>query len=503
MKKNRLVFFILFFVQFILFSQDEKEYEQLKLQLNREKDLTVKNYSPLVNADIAMSTPGYLVTAGDVYSLVYAMGGKIVNVNLIVDISYNVKILNLATINVNGLTFSQFKRQVEDIIRNNYPLSGAQLIMVKPSVFTVMIKGEVLKAVEVQASALTRLSNVIQSSLTEYSSTRNIEIVSMNGKKRSYDLFTAHRNGDFSQDPFLRPGDTIIINRFDRKVTIVGSVERPGTYELLKEDTLKELIEIYGGGLKEFADISKLTLMRNNNVPLGKFIKVEKEKINEFQLQNKDIINIPDHIEFKPIITIEFEESFLPIKELAGHEYDRKDMHNTEIIPFTEGSDLVSIVRAYRSKFSKMSDTKNAYLMRNGEKIYTNFNRIFYDIDYNEKILLEAGDMIIIPAILQTVTVSGAVTRPGAYPYVPGKTYEYYIAVAGGFINQQNAFSSVKIRDASGKKMNKKDYILPDSIITANSNAFLYNVMPYVTFVASVLGIIATTVGLVFTLRGK
>ena len=217
MKKNRLAFLVLLFVQIMIFAQDSKNTDESILTKIKE------------GAYIAMSDPNYLVTAGDVYGLSYAMGGKIVNINLIVDISYNVKILNLATINVNGLTFSQFKRQVEDIIRKNYPLSGAQLLMIKPSVFKVIIKGEVLKVAEVEASALTRLSNVIQNSFTEYSSTRNIEIVSLNGKKRSYDLFMAYRNGDFSQDPFLRPGDIIIIKRLSRKVKITGSVERPGT----------------------------------------------------------------------------------------------------------------------------------------------------------------------------------------------------------------------------------------------------------------------------------
>jgi len=494
MKKNRLAFLVLLFVQIMIFAQDEKEYEQLKLpSKNEEKDITTKNYSPLVNADIAMSTPGYLVTAGDVYGLVYSMGGKIINVNLIVDISYNVKILNLATINVNGLTFPQFKKQVEDIIRKNYPLSGAQLLMIKPSVFKVIIKGEVLKAVEVQADALTRLSNVIQNSFTEYSSTRNIEIVSLNGKKRSYDLFMAYRNGDFSQDPFLRPGDTIIINRLNRKVKITGSVERPGTYELLENENLKELIEIYGGGLKEFADISKLTINRNNkteNSPMGNFIRLEKEGIASFILQNRDIINIPDSIEFKPVITLEFEKRE---KEEA--------FSYTEVIPFTEGADLVSIVRAHRYLFSRTADTKNAYLMRNGKKIYSNFNKIFYDIDYNEKILLESGDAIIIPEIVQKIIVAGAVVKPGAYPYVPGKTYEYYIALAGGFINNQNTFSSVKIQDASGKKMNKKDYILPDSVITASSNAFLYNVMPYLTFIGTIVTIVGGILTIIYKLN--
>lgn len=472
MKKNRLAFLVLLFVQIMIFAQDSKNTDESILTKIKE------------GAYIAMSDPNYLVTAGDVYGLSYAMGGKIVNINLIVDISYNVKILNLATINVNGLTFSQFKRQVEDIIRKNYPLSGAQLLMIKPSVFKVIIKGEVLKVAEVEASALTRLSNVIQNSFTEYSSTRNIEIVSLNGKKRSYDLFMAYRNGDFSQDPFLRPGDIIIIKRLSRKVKITGSVERPGTYELLENENIKELIEIYGGGLREFTDVSKLTVTRNNKTeefPIGSFFKIENaEKMEPFKLQNNDIVHIPNEAEFKSSIILE-----------AGADVTS--------IPFIEGADLLSVVRAYRSKFSSLSDTKNAYLMRNGEKIYTNFNRIFYDRDYNELIALEKNDIISVPVLQQTVVVIGAVIRPGSYPYVPGKTYEYYIALAGGFDLQRNAISSVKIRDAADKKMNKKDYILPGSIITASSNAFLYNVMPYITFI----GTIVTIIGGIFTIIDK
>lgn len=471
MKKNKLLFIFLLFAGIISFSQDNNNMGLVK-----------------ETAYIAMSDPNYLVTAGDVYGLNYVMAGKPINVNLIVDISYSVKILNLATIKVNGLTFSQFKKQVEDIIRNNYPLSGAQLIMIKPAVFTVMIKGEVLKAIEVQASALTRLSAVIKNSLTEYSSTRNIEIISMSGKKRSYDLFIAYRNGDFSQDPFLRPGDTILIKRLHRKVTIGGSVERPGTYELLENENLKELIEVYAGGLKEFTDVSKITIARNNKTeefPIGSFFKIQNENnIEPFKLQNNDVLHIPNELEFKSSIILDTGSGIINI-------------------PFVEGADLLSIVRAYRSKFSPLSDTKNAYLMRDGKKIYTNFNKIFYDIDYNELIVLESEDIIVVPVLQQTVIVTGAVLRPGSYTYSPGQTYEYYVALAGGFDLERNAVSSVKIKDASGKKMNKKDFILPGSIITASSNNFLYNVMPYLTFIASVLGIISTTLTLVFTLKGK
>ncbi|UTC64674.1 SLBB domain-containing protein [Treponema sp. OMZ 788] len=470
MKKTRFIIAFILIIHLAVFSQDAS--------------LQFKAVDEVLSAEIAMSNPNYLVSAGDVYELAFVLRDKPVSVKLIIDISYNVKILNLATISVNGLTYTQFKKRVEDIIRQNYPLSGVQLIMIKPAVFTVAVKGEVISSGEVRVSSLTRLSSVVKNFFTTYSSSRNIQVISVEGNKKEYDLFQASRNGDFSQNPFLRPGDTVVIQRVERRVTISGSVERPGVYELLENENLKDLIEIYAGGLKEFTDISKITVTRNNKTedfPVGSFFKIEnKESIAPFKLNNNDIVHIPNEMEFKSSIILD-----------AGSGITH--------IPFTEGADLVSVVRSYRGKFSPLSDTKNAYLMRNGEKVYTNFNRIFYDIDYNELIVLERGDVIVVPVLQQTVIVIGAVLRPGAYPYVPGKTYEYYIALAGGFDLQRNAISSVKIKDVSGKKANKKDYVLPGSIITASSNAFLYNVMPYLSFVATVL----TIIGTVFTIVGN
>ena len=196
-----------------------------------------------MDALLALSSPDYRVTAGDVYTLAYAAGTTPVTFRIIVDSSYRVPIANLGVVNAAGKTYRQFKREAEAIVANNYPLSGAQLALIQPGYFQVYLAGEVNAAAVKTAWALSRLSSLLGGSLTGYSSTRDITVTSASGQSAVYDLFLAQRDGDLSQDPYLRPEDVVRINRVDRVVAIGGAVERPGSYQLLPGEHLRDLIE--------------------------------------------------------------------------------------------------------------------------------------------------------------------------------------------------------------------------------------------------------------------
>jgi len=51
-------------------------------------------------------------------------------------------------------------------------------------------------------------------------------------------------------------------------------------------------------------------------------------------------------------------------------------------------------------------------------------------------LILEEGDVIKVPTMLQTVKVSGEVLRPINVVYVPGRPFKYYVNSAGGFTSQ-------------------------------------------------------------------
>jgi len=258
-------------------------------------ELNVPNLDASPNIMLARSSADYRVTSGDVYMLSYAAGSTPVTYVITVDVSYRIRVSNLGVINAAGKTFLQLKNEVESIVANNYPLSGAQLVITQPALFRVYVNGEVNKAGEVSTWGLNRLSSLADENLTSNASLRDISIVSAGGQTRVYDLFRAQRMGDLGQDPYLRPGDIITFKRASRVVIVNGAVERPGIYQLLEGENLKSLIETYAGGLSPLADRTGITLTRYVSAEVsGDITFLTEEDINgNFGLRHCDIISVP------------------------------------------------------------------------------------------------------------------------------------------------------------------------------------------------------------------
>ena len=125
---------------------------------------------------------------------------------------------------------------------------AVQFVITNPASFNVIITGEVVAAGEVTTWSLRRLGDVVADNLTDYASTRQIIVEASDGTQKKYDLFQAERFGNMSQNPYLRPGDKIIVPRFERKVKILGAVRRPGEYELLPGEQIQDLINVLGDG---------------------------------------------------------------------------------------------------------------------------------------------------------------------------------------------------------------------------------------------------------------
>ena len=297
----RVIFLSIFMLVFLT----GKTFSQK--QDNQSKEKSLKEFKEITaNAQLAMSVPNYPVTAGDVYTLAFLAGSSPVTYSIPVDTSYKIRVANLGVISCAGLTYPQLKAQVEQVVNKNYPLSGVQFSLTAPAVFLVSITGEVKEASEEKAWALSRLAEFIEPLKTKYSSSRDITIISSSGERKTCDLFKAVRDGDFSQNPYLRAGDKIVLNRIERKVSIYGAVERPGVYELLKGENLKALIEKYAGGLVTLADTSRISMYRVTGFKeTGKQFPLNKESIdNDTELLCYDEITVPSYLDVAPAMFI-------------------------------------------------------------------------------------------------------------------------------------------------------------------------------------------------------
>lgn len=366
-----------------------------------EKTSVNESVQLIADPQLAMSIPNYPVTAGDVYDLVFAVGATPVHYTIPVDTSYRIRVANLGVITCANLTYNQLKEQVEHLVSQNYPMAGPQFVLANPSVFLVSLEGEVKQASEKKAWALTRLSSFIASNTTEYSSERNVTIVSANGKKNVYDLYKARRDGDFSQDPYLRPGDKIIIGRTERLITISGSVERPGTYEPLPHENLHELLYKYASNTTKTADLSRIRLIRigDGKEHLETVQYLSEEDVNaNFALVDKDKIFVPDWRDVQPFvelkgiiknpITFEFDPN--------GHGGANSTMYKTRIT-FYVGENYASLVRRIENYFTVFSDLKAIFVERNGKEIILDADRILQDMNFESPYQVERNDVIVVP----------------------------------------------------------------------------------------------------------
>lgn len=457
------------------------------------KNLSVEELAALQNtADVqaAMSNPDYMVTAGDVYSLAYAAGSTSVKYPILVDSTYKIRVSNLAVVDASGKTFLELKKQVEDIVTKNYPLSGVQFALTTPSSFKVIVKGEVLQTEEKKAWALTRLSDVLVNCYTNYSSMRNITVTSSNGKIKTYDLFKALRDGDLKENPYVRPGDVISVKKAERIINISGAVQRKGKFQLVAGENIKEVLEYYAGGVEVFANLSRIEITRyaDSSYREGKKIYLDYEADKQFALLDGDEILVPSYKELKPVI---FFEGAIGTEE--GVELDASTKRR---IQFETGTTYNFLIRRYAGYFTAVSDIENAYIIRNDQTIPIDISKILYDSSYDSGLLVEPYDTIRIPFKQYFVSVAGSVVSPGRYPYIPDRTWDYYIGLAGGFIKTQNKNDTVTIVDINGKELSKSDIITPETTITAATNSGLYYFNIWSPVVTTILSIISTTLSI-------
>lgn len=449
-----------------------------------------QNFIP--DAQVAMSRTDYPVTAGDIYTLAFSVESEPVTYSIPLDSSYKLRITNLGVINAKGLTFLELKDQVIKIVQKNYPMGGVQFVLEAPAVFTVEITGEVLKTAEKKVWALVRLSSFIDGNCTDYSSLRKITVQSDDGSSKDYDLFKASRYGDLTQDPFLRPGDRIVVTKMERKVFVDGAVKRPGAYELLDGENLKSLIDLYGDGFTPFSDLSRIELSRfvNDKNSYGEKIYLNKEDYEkDFNLICYDSVTVSSLKDLRLHVFVEGAIQNSALK--TGTEINASKRLS---FSFSEGEDYAFFIRKNKDILTEVSDLENVYIIRDGEKIALNLLPVLYDASYYAKIEMKNNDTLLIPFKQFFVSVSGAVYLPGRYPYIPDRTWDYYIGLAGGFIKEKNAGNAIVITDVNGKKHKKSEFIKPEMTIEAKSNSGLYYFNQYAPIVTTILSAVSTSI---------
>lgn len=415
---------------------------------------------------LATSSEAYPVTPGDVYRLTYRQGETPVANDFLVESDYTINMKVFGKTNAAGMTFVQLKSIVEKAVSAAYPRSMPALVILSLGIFPVYVKGETPQSLKVVAWGLSRLSEIIEIRRGPYASLRNITILDRDGITKSYDLYKALRFGIAAQDPYVKPGDTVVLARVERRVEITGEIHRPGTYELLANEQLRELVESYGDGLTGNSDASRVRIerMAGDSARIV-YVSLAEGYQQGTRLENGDIITIRAMTETLPVVSFEGAVILQAVGATAAS--GASEAARAGVTPeyhrisytFKEGETLSDALRSIRGSIAQLADLSFASVLRQGtsEPIVVDLQELLSKSVSPSDLVLKANDRIIIPYLRFSVFVSGAVEEPGMYPYAPGRTYHYYVTLAGG--STQDAPGKIYITDTSGKMRDPKEAI--------------------------------------------
>ena len=502
--KKYIIIFLLIFISIQVWAQDanfyDQETEQPQVQYMPQAIIPLASVTDEAsNLQIAISNRDYPVTPGDVYTLTFLLQGETVSNTLLVESDYTINMTIFGKLNAEGMRFSELKPIIEQKIADAYPRSLPSVTITSVGVFQIPILGEVPESRFITAWGLSRLSEVVEDNLSNFSSIRDIEIISADDSRKKYDLLLARNHGNLGQNPYVRPNDTIIISRVSREVKVLGEVYRPGNYQIKDNEDVQDLL-FFTGGFTPMANTSRIKVDRYTTGKVESFTVNYNSFTDGFEFYHGDIISVPTVTLSQPVIYIEgsVQAQLTEAEQLTGGAAAAEQLgsYNRIVMPLKTGETLYDMLNSIRNRFLPFADLAKSYVLRGDEVTEINVEELLYQYNLESDFPLQPFDRIVVPIKRPEVYVTGAANVPGAYSYNPGENYLYYVNIAGGFDLLRNKNRSAIITDQDGNRRNPHLPVQPGDTINVLTNDFLYNFNQYFPAIVTGLGLITTIVSL-------
>ena len=229
----------------------------------------------------------------------------------------------------------------------------------------------------------------------------------------------------------LQKQDQLIIKSFtelkeDRKIEILGAVNKPGTFQYAENMSIRDLI-LMANGFTEGATAKRIEVARHlyNDESINQSVEIISLDLT------KDLSQTNKNFKLKP-----FDKVF--VRNLPNYQVQQLIQITGEVN--YPGSYVIENQTEHLSDIIQRAGGLRPEAYINGAKFYRNNTLVFVDFNKalsNKKttsnLLLESGDRIEIPKERQTITISGQVLSPTSVAYQPNFSFREYIAQAGGF----------------------------------------------------------------------
>ena len=276
------------------------------------------------------------------------------------------------------------------------------------------------------------------------------------------------------EDIVLRPNDVLVISSVrdiepKGAFRITGEVARPGAYAYADSTTVEDLI-LLAGGLLEGASDAKVDISRrvvdpsatdidgkiakNFTIAISKGLVVDGG--DKFMLEPNDIIDVrhsPAYIPQRRVTVtgeVPFEgqytlgtrsERLSDLVKRAGGISDYAYIRGAHLTRRLSAEEKIardeSLRLALSSSGADSISTANL-LTSDTYPIGINLEKAIANPGSADDLVLQDGDALIIPEMVNTVKISGEVLYPNSVVYVPNKRLKYYVSQAGGYSDDAN-----------------------------------------------------------------
>lgn len=409
---------------------------------------------------LALSDPSYPVTPGDVYELSYYQGSEQVIVQSVVSSDYALSLGVIGTLQVSeGDSYPDVRVRVEQLVTGAYRRGFPSLRIVSVGLFQVTLTGAIDRTLRIPAWGLTRLSELVQQAAADYTSLREVTVVSATGAARSYDTYRSLRHGAVEEDPLLRPGDTVLLGFQHRMVVVEGAVRVPGRYELLEGEGIEDLEEFFRG-YDDYANQSRRVIRRR----VGDEVRVlPLDGMRSVPLRSGDTLVVPSQVEADSVVIVEGAVRLdAAAPESAGPPYNRL------FVPVSPGETLPGLLWRLNERLAAEADTERIRLIHrsDGTEIVADLEHILSDEGPSGDHPLQEIQRIVIPVRHWFVVVSGDVPDPGRFHYAAYEDPSYYLALAGmGAVDYASRASGMQLYDRDGVRKEGSDGVEPGDTI--------------------------------------
>lgn len=408
----------------------------------------------------------YLIASGDKVNI-WMWGAVNYSDVATVDSQGNIFIPNVGPIAIGDMKASQVNNYVTSQIKRIYTKNvNVYVNLLTATPVSVYLSGPVIRPGQYAGMASDSVLYFLKRAGgidSERGSYREIQVIRNNQVIQSIDLYEFIRTGTMPSVNF-KDGDVIFVKPQKAAITVAGVVRNPFRFELKEQYETGEQLSLFARPLAKASHVGV-----TGNRPSGPFSKyITYEAFQNFKLQDgdkvlfnddlhSDIIDVqvtgsyqgPSYFTVKESTRLNDLLSHIPVddslanissiyllrksvalrqKELLNESLDRLEKN---VLTAPASSDGEATIRAKESEMI-LEFTKRARAIEPLGKV------IISDNGNRANVMLEEGDVVVIPFNTDLIQISGEVMMPQAVVYNPKASVDDYVAWAGGFSDRAN-----------------------------------------------------------------